>query len=127
MFRSLNHLGNRFFLYLVKSTFKVEITNMLSCYRAFSRSFVKNVPLFGGGFETETELTIKALERGHRIVEVPANLKGRPTGSFSKIRVFKDGLRIINTIFALLRDYRPLTCNLCASIDYQPAQSILEA
>lgn len=101
-FKSLNLFGNRFFLSLVNSTFKVEITDMLSGYRAFSRNFVKGVPLFGGGFETETELTIKALERGYRIIEVPVDLKRRPEGSFSKIR-------IVNTILALLRDYKPLT------------------
>ncbi len=108
-FKSLNLFGNRLFLSLVNSTFKVEITDMLSGYRAFSRSFVKGVPLFGGGFETETELTIKALERGYRILEVPINLKRRPEGSFSKIRIVNDGFRIVNTILALLRDYKPLT------------------
>jgi glycosyltransferase involved in cell wall biosynthesis len=108
-FRSLNLFGNWLFLSLVNSTFKIEITDMLSGYRAFSRSFVKGVPLFGGGFETETELTIKALERGYRVLEVPVNLTSRPEGSFSKIRVVNDGFRIINTILALLRDYKPLT------------------
>ena len=108
-FKSLNLFGNRMFLRLVNSTFKVEITDMLSGYRAFSRNFVKGVPLFGGGFETETELTIKALERGFRIVEVPVNLTSRPEGSFSKIRIVNDGLRIVHTILALLRDYKPLT------------------
>ena len=108
-FKSLNRFGNRMFLSLVNSTFKVKITDMLSGYRAFSRSFVKGVPLFGGGFETETELTIKALERGYRIVEVPVNLTSRPEGSFSKIRIVNDGFRIVNTILALLRDYKPLT------------------
>jgi glycosyltransferase involved in cell wall biosynthesis len=108
-FRSLNRLGNRAFLSLLNSTFKVRITDMLSGYRAFSRAFVKGVPLFGGGFETETELTIKALDRGYRIVEVPVDLTNRPEGSFSKIRIVSDGLRIVNTILALFRDYKPLT------------------
>ncbi|HUE84274.1 MAG TPA: glycosyltransferase [Pyrinomonadaceae bacterium] len=108
-FKSLNLFGNRLFLSLVNSTFKVEITDMLSGYRAFSRDFVKGVPLIGGGFETDTELTIKALERGYRITEVPVNLKNRPEGSFSKIRTVNDGFRIVNTILALLRDYKPLT------------------
>jgi len=108
-FKSLNRFGNRMFLSFVRSTFKVEITDMLSGYRVFSRNFVKGVPLFGGGFETETELTIKALERGYRIVEVPVNLTARPSGSFSKIRIFNDGFRIVNTILTLLRDYKPLT------------------
>jgi glycosyltransferase involved in cell wall biosynthesis len=108
-FRSLNRIGNRMFLSLLTSTFKVQITDMLSGYRAFSRRFVKGVPLFGGGFETETELTIKALERGYRIVEVPVDLGVRPEGSFSKIRIVKDGLRIVHTILTLFRDYKPLT------------------
>ena len=33
----------------------------------------------------------------------------RPDGSFSKIRPLHDGLRILGTIFALMRDYKPLT------------------
>src|SRR5205085_237191 len=107
--RALNRLGNRLFLSVLNSTFKVQITDMLSGYRAFSRAFVKSVPLFGGGFETETELTIKALERGFRIVEVPCDLTSRPEGSFSKIRIAHDGVRILSTILALFRDYKPLT------------------
>jgi glycosyltransferase involved in cell wall biosynthesis len=108
-FKSLNRLGNRMFLSVLNRTFKVRITDMLSGYRAFNRRFVKGLPLFGGGFETETELTIKALDRGYRIVEVPVNLTPRPEGSFSKIRIVNDGMRILNTILVLFRDYKPLT------------------
>ena len=108
-FKSLNRMGNKMFLSVLNSVFKVKITDMLSGYRVFNRHFVKGVPLFGGGFETETELTIKALERGYRVVEVPVDLTTRPEGSFSKIRIVHDGLRILNTILALFRDYKPLT------------------
>jgi glycosyltransferase involved in cell wall biosynthesis len=108
-FRFLNRFGNRVFLSLLSWTFKVEITDMLSGYRAFSRKIVKELPLFGGGFETETELTIKALARGYRITEIPVNLARRPEGSFSKIRLLHDGFLILNTIFVLFRDYKPLT------------------
>ena len=108
-FKTRNRLGNRFFLYVLNYTLGASITDMLSGYRAFNRGFVKGVPLFGGGFETETELTIKALHRGFRIVEVPVNLTTRPEGSFSKIRIFRDGFLILNTLLALFRDYKPLT------------------
>jgi hypothetical protein len=108
-FKSLNRLGNRMFLRVLNSTFKVNINDLLSGYRAFSRGFVKSIPLFGGGFETETELTIKALERGYRIIEVPVDLTSRPEGSFSKIRIVQDGMRIMNTMLTLFRDYKPLT------------------
>ena len=108
-FKSLNRFGNRMFLAVLNSIFKVRITDMLSGYRVFNRRFVKGVPLFGGGFETETELTIKALARGYRIEEVPVNLGVRPEGSFSKIRITQDGFRILNMLLALFRDYKPLT------------------
>ena len=108
-FKFLNRFGNKLFLSALNSIFKVRLTDILSGYRAFNRKLVKSLPLFGGGFEIETELTIKALERGYRIVEVPIDLSERPTGSRSKIRLVRDGTRIIHTILALFRDYKPLT------------------
>jgi hypothetical protein len=85
------------------------LTDILSGYRAFNRRFVKTLPLFGGGFEIETELTIKAIARGLQIVEIPTTLTARAQGSHSKIRFWRDGLLILNTILALFRDYKPLT------------------
>jgi glycosyltransferase involved in cell wall biosynthesis len=108
-FRFLNKVGNSFFLKVINLIFKVKLTDVLSGYRAFNREFVKGVPIFGGGFETEVELTIKALARGYRIVELPVRLTSRPEGSFSKIRIVQDGFLILNTILTLFRDYKPLT------------------
>lgn len=108
-FRLLNLMGNSFFFKVINFTFKVRLSDVLSGYRAFSREFVKNIPAFGGGFETEVELTIKALARGYRINEVPVRLTARPEGSVSKIRIVSDGFVILNTILTLFRDYKPLT------------------
>src|SRR5205085_7302894 len=87
--------------------FGTRLTDVLSGYRAMSRSFVKGLPVLVNGFEVEVELTIKALERGFRIAERPTPLRDRPQGSHSKLRKVRDGWRILSTIFALLRDYRP--------------------
>jgi glycosyltransferase involved in cell wall biosynthesis len=108
-FRQLNRWGNRLVLAVLNSIFKVKLTDILSGYRAFNREFVKGLPLFGGGFEIETELTIKAVARGFRTVEIPTVLVARPEGSHSKIRFLRDGFLILNTILALFRDYKPLT------------------
>jgi glycosyltransferase involved in cell wall biosynthesis len=108
-FRLLNRVGNNFFFKVINFTFDVKLSDVLSGYRAFNREFVKNIPAFGGGFETEVELTIKALARGYRINEVPVLLTARPEGSFSKIRIVSDGFVILNTILTLFRDYKPLT------------------
>jgi hypothetical protein len=108
-FRPLNRLGNRLFRALLGVMFGVRLSDLLSGYRSFSRRLVRTVPLFGGGFETETEMTIKALHRGFRIVEVPVDLGPRPAGSHSKLRLVHDGVVILTTILALFRDYKPLT------------------
>ena len=65
--------------------------------------------MVGTGFEVEAELTVKSVERSFRIVEVPIDLRSRPKGSFSKIRLLSDGNRIAWTILLLFRDYKPMT------------------
>lgn len=107
-FHWLNRFGNRMYRWLVNTIFGVRLTDMLSGYRAFSRRLVRTLPLFGGGFETEIEMTIKALERGFTVVEVPVNLRSRPPGSHSKIRIAQDGFLIFGMVLRLLRDYKPL-------------------
>ena len=108
-FRLANRLGNGFFLSVINLIFKVKLSDVLSGYRAFSREFVKGIPVFGGGFETEVELTVKSLARGYRIAEVPVRLTSRPQGSFSKIRIVQDGFVILDSVLSLVRDYKPLT------------------
>lgn len=108
-FRWVNRIGNRILLRLLNALFSVRVTDLLSGYRAMTREFVKQVPVLSAGFELETELSVLALEREFRTVEIPVRLKNRPSGSHSKISVIRDGFRILNAIFTLLRDYRPLT------------------
>jgi glycosyltransferase involved in cell wall biosynthesis len=108
-FKFLNRLGNRLFLSALNWIFRVKLTDMLSGYRAFNQKLVKGLPLFSTGFEIETELTIKSLQRRYRIIEVPVDLTHRPEGSHSKIRLVHDGALIVHSILALFRDYKPLT------------------
>jgi glycosyltransferase involved in cell wall biosynthesis len=108
-FKQLNRWANRLVRSSLNLIFRIRLTDILSGYRVFNRKFVKGLPLFGGGFEIETELTIKAVERGFRLVEIPVNLTHRPEGSHSKIQFMRDGFLILNTTLALFRDYKPLT------------------
>lgn len=107
-FKLLNKWGNRFFLVVLNTIFRVKLTDILSGYRAMTRELVENIPLLSVGFEIETELTIRTLQEGYIIQEVPVNLRKRPEGSYSKIRVLRDGWRILMTIMTLFRDYKPL-------------------
>jgi glycosyltransferase involved in cell wall biosynthesis len=105
----LNRFGNWFFALTLNRFFGADLTDILSGYRAFSRRFIKGISLFSGGFEIETELTIKAIQRGYRILEVPVDLRRRSEGSESKIQLARDGILILAMIMSLFRDYKPLT------------------
>jgi len=108
-FKWLNRIGNKIFIAILNTIFRVRITDLLSGYRVFNRQMVKSLPVLSSGFEIETELTVKGLERGYRVIEVPVNLSPRPDGSESKINIIRDSVLIFYTIFALFRDYKPLT------------------
>jgi len=108
-FHSLNLFGNLVLRGLLNTFFGVRITDILTGYRAMSSEYFKRIPIFATGFEIEAELTIQALERGYRIIEVPVGLRNRPEGSKSKLRRFQDGFRIAMTIVMLFRDHRPMT------------------
>ena len=46
-------------------------------YRAFSYDFVKGFPVLSKGFEIETEMTIHAVDKNYKIVEIPVMYRDR--------------------------------------------------
>jgi glycosyltransferase involved in cell wall biosynthesis len=107
-YRRGHRLGNVVLTGLVRWIFGNGVSDMLSGYRAFSRRFVKSFPALAGGFETETEFTVHALELKMPIGEVVTAYRGRPPGSASKLRTYVDGFRILRTIALLVKEERPL-------------------
>lgn len=103
----INKIGNVLILNILNLCFSSSLKDVLSGYRVMNKNFIKNLAIISTGFEIETELTLQALVRNFRIVEIPIKYRERIEGSTSKIKVFKDGLRILLTIIALMRDYRP--------------------
>ena len=108
-FRSLHVFGNRLLTWLVNRVFHTRITDMMSGYRAVTRKVAKSIPILSSGFEVETELTLRILDRGYVIREVPLPYRERPRGSLSKLRTFRDGFRVVRSILNIARTYRPLT------------------
>ena len=99
---------NRLLTGFVANIFGQSFSDMLSGYRVFSRRFVKSFPVLSGGFEIETELTIHALELELPVAEVNTPYYARPKGSASKLNTWRDGFRILWTIFQIYRSERPL-------------------
>ena len=100
--------GNRLVRSLINSILEARINDAMSGYRVMSREFVKNFPILSDGFEIETELTVHALDKRFRIIEVPIDYRDRPDGSHSKLNTLSDGFRVLKTILLLHKDYNPL-------------------
>jgi glycosyltransferase involved in cell wall biosynthesis len=107
-YRNGHQLGNRVLTGTVAWLFGDRFDDMLSGYRVFSRRFVRSFPALATGFETETELTVHALTLRMPIAEVRAPYFDRPEGSESKLKTYRDGMRILITIANLLRRERPV-------------------
>jgi glycosyltransferase involved in cell wall biosynthesis len=107
-YRRGHRTGNWLLTSFVASVFGKSFTDILSGYRVFSRRFVKSFPVLSGGFEIETELTVHSLELDLPVGEIRTPYYARPHGSESKLNTWRDGFRILWTIFRLYRSERPL-------------------
>ena len=107
-YRRGHRTGNWLLTSFVASVFGKSFTDILSGYRVFSRRFVKSFPVLSGGFEIETELTVHSLELDLPVGEIKTPYYARPDGSESKLNTWRDGFRILWTIFRLYRSERPL-------------------
>jgi len=106
--RPMHGVGNRLVQFLVNVLFHTRLTDILSGYRAFSRRFVKNYPIIVEGFEIEADLTLHALDKRFRVLELPVEYRDRPAGSTSKLDTVRDGARVLWMILQLFRYYRPM-------------------
>ncbi|KIO42558.1 glycosyltransferase [Sanguibacteroides justesenii] len=106
--RSFHGFGNNLVKFFINYFFRTDLKDIMTGYRVFSRNFVKTFPVISEGFQLETEMTIFALSKYFRIVEVPIDFSERPEGSFSKLNTFSDGFRVIMCIFNMYRHYKPL-------------------
>lgn len=106
-YRKGHVLGNRFFNWLFRFLFGAVFHDIFSGFRIFSRRFVKSFPCFSTGFEIETELSVHALEMQVPVGEVDTDYFPRPLGSFSKLRTYRDGWRVLCTFSKLFKQIRP--------------------
>ena len=123
--RPFHNAGNVLVRGLVNRFFRGNIVDIMTGYRAFSRLFVKSFPVLSKGFEIETEMSIHALDKNLRLVNVPVDYRDRPAGSQSKLNTYSDGARVLMTIFRLVKDYKPLAFFSVVSLALIVAAAVL--
>ncbi|CCG46887.1 group 2 glycosyltransferase [Halobacillus halophilus DSM 2266] len=106
--RKFHNLGNNMVRGLINFLYKSDLKDIMTGYRAFDRLFVKSMPVMSPGFEIETEMTIHTLDKRFMIKEIPIEYKDRPEGSESKLNTLSDGYKVLNKIFTLFKEYKPM-------------------
>ncbi len=107
-YRRGHRFGNWALTSLLKQLFGRSFTDILTGYRVFSRRFVKSFPVLSAGFEIETEISVHALELAMPVSEIMTVYGARLEGSASKLSTYRDGWRILRTIFTLYRIEKPI-------------------
>lgn len=106
--KRLNLVGNWLINLLFGIIYGVRLRDILSGYRAFTRSGISSLDLSVSGFEIESEITIESLKKGLRIVEVPITYLPRAGGTRTKLSPLRDGPKIMLTIYRLAKTQNPL-------------------
>ena len=106
--RAFHGFGNDLVRFMIKWIYGYAYSDVMTGYRAMSKPFIKTFPVLSEGFQSETELSIHAVDHRWRILNVPIDYRDRPAGSVSKLDTLGDGLKVVAMVGALFKDYRPL-------------------
>ncbi len=106
--RAFHGFGNDLVRWLIKLIYGFAFEDVMTGYRAFTRPFVKTMPVMSSGFQIETEISIHAVDKRWRVVDVPIAYRDRPEGSESKLSTFTDGAKVLGAIASLFKDCRPM-------------------
>jgi glycosyltransferase involved in cell wall biosynthesis len=104
---TFNTIGNALFNRAINFAMKSSISDSLSGFRAVYRKTFNDLILFGDNFEIEVEMTVEALIKGYRLLEVPISY-GLRRGSATKLDPIHDGIRIGQTLLFILLNVKPL-------------------
>jgi len=99
-----HYVGNKIVTLLSNIFSDLNLTDMETGYKAFTRNVFERVTIESNRFGFEPEITAKVAKRGYRIYEVPVSYHGRSYSEGKKI-TWKDGIKALFTIikYNLLR------------------------
>lgn len=104
----LNHFGNSVVDRLFATIHDSARMDILSGFRAFTRSSAERMRLTAEGFGIETEMSAECARLGIRMAEVPIRYEPRPDGSTTSLRPFRDGGRILLTMYLRTKTSNPM-------------------
>ena len=107
VFRPGHKIGNSIFSKVSQWLHPAGVEDSLSGFRILSRNFVESFTGGASEFEIEAELNAHAAFMKASVENIEVKYKGRPVGSESKLRTYRDGYKILRVNFKIFRSYRP--------------------
>ncbi len=105
---AFNSVGNKIFNKSINFAMKSSVTDSLSGYRALYRKTFRDLVLLSDSFDIEVEMTVEALAKGYRLLEIPVSYGLRKGTSKSKLHPINDGIKIAKTLLFILMNVNPL-------------------
>ena len=90
-------MGNLYFVVMARLLFGGRYTDLCYGYNAFWRRHLPILDLDADGFEVETMMNLRALQRGLKVVEVSSFEACRKFGT-SRLRAVPDGMRVLRIV-----------------------------
>ena len=96
-FLLLSYLANITLSAMTRILYRVHLTDMETCYKAFRAEIIKPITIESNRFDFEPEITAKILKQKIRYMEMPISYNARTSAEGKKI-TWKDGLQAIWTL-----------------------------
>lgn len=93
-----NRIANKTLTMLSNLFTHQKLTDMETCYKAFTREVIQSIDIVEQRFGFEPEITAKVSSRGVKIIEAPITYNPRTNEEGKKIG-FKDGVRAVYCIW----------------------------
>jgi dolichol-phosphate mannosyltransferase len=104
---ALNRFGNGVIDRLFATLYGTRKMDILSGYRAFTTESIRRLSLTAEGFGIETEMAAECARLDVPIAVVPITYTARPDGSSTNLRPFRDGGRILLTMYLRTKTSNP--------------------
>ena len=96
-FLFLSYLANITLSSITRLLYRVKITDMETCYKAFRAEFIKDIEIKSNRFDFEPEITAKVLRKNPRFREIGISYNARTNAEGKKVN-WKDGVQAIFTL-----------------------------
>jgi len=94
VFNFYHYLGNGVLNFIANCLYNTNLSDLMTCYKAFRADVLKRLKLRANGFGIEAEITAQIFKRKLRVYEVPISYDGRDYDEGKKV-TWKDFFRSV--------------------------------